>query len=263
MEYKINTEAGKLSYRTIGKGKPVMLVHGFGEDAGIWDGTICALSDYFKLLVPQLPGTGGSDMLEGQVIGMEDYAKCLQEILKAEGIDKCVMIGHSMGGYITLAFAEKYGQMLQAFGLYHSSALADSEEKKEARLKGIAFIQQHGAAAFVKSTLPNLFAHIGIHRKEAAVLEENAKSFTAAALAQYYRAMIARPDRTNVLKNSRVPVLFILGEHDKAVPFEQGLQQTHLPQKSFVHILRNSGHLGMLEEPEKTYSILRLFLDSL
>lgn len=262
MQKTINLPTGKISYTISGNGKPVMLVHGFGEDASIWKTVLPALKDYL-VIVPDVPGTGNSDLLKGENIGVENYAECLAAILEAESIPQCAMIGHSMGGYITLAFAEKFAEKLYAFGLYHSSAMPDSEEKKEARQKGIEFIKNHGAVAFVKSTLPNLFADISIHKEEANALAEKAKLFTNEALIQYYHAMMARPDRTSVLKQSNVPVLFILGEHDKAVPFEQGLKQTHMPKQAHVHILRHSGHLGMLEERQKANEILRLFLDSI
>ena len=85
--------------------------------------------------------------------------------------------------------------------------------------------------------------------------------FRSEALAQYYQAMIDRPDRTAVLKNAGCPVLFIIGEYDMAVPFQQGLQQSYLPARSHINILRNSAHMGMLEETKKVNEILVEFLN--
>ena len=88
---------------------------------------------------------------------------------------------------------------------------------------------------------------------------EKSKSFTDEAIIQYYQAMINRPDRTHVLKNFSNPILFIIGQHDKAVPFQQSMQQCYLPNQSHIHILRNSAHMGMLEEAEKVnYTLLQL-----
>jgi pimeloyl-ACP methyl ester carboxylesterase len=172
------------------------------------------------------------------------------------------MIGHSMGGYITLAFAEKYGQMLSGIGLFHSSAFADDTAKKDTRRKAIGFIQENGSDAFLKTSIPGLFADTIKHNAAIAALVEKGKQFSPQALIQYYEAMINRPDRTEVLTSANFPVLFILGENDKAVPFDQGLKQSHLPNESHVTILRESAHMGMIEESEKSFKNLADFLHS-
>jgi pimeloyl-ACP methyl ester carboxylesterase len=173
------------------------------------------------------------------------------------------MIGHSMGGYVALAFAEKYPERLNAFGLFHSSAFADTEEKKLARKKSIEFIQANGAHAFLKTATPGLFAetYTKEHSTEIEKLVEYLQYFTKEALVQYYEAMIVRPDRTAVLSSFPKPILFIIGEHDKAVPMQSGLQQSYLPQESHVHILQHSGHMGMWEETAKANGILKAFID--
>ncbi|RYE22915.1 MAG: alpha/beta hydrolase [Sphingobacteriales bacterium] len=241
-----------LQYKLSGSGNCVVLLHGFGEDSSVWDGMVQPLAASYHVLVPSVPGSGRSELLEGENISMTDYADAVHAILKAEGIIKCSIIGHSMGGYIALAFAEKYPDMLHAFGLFHSSAYADDEAKKETRTKAIAFIESNGVAEFFKSSTPGLFKDASASSSAVNDLLEKGNQFEPAALVQYYKAMIARPDRTEVLKNFPRPVLFLLGEHDKAVPFEHGLEQSHLPQQSHLHILRNSAHMGMLEEPEKS-----------
>jgi pimeloyl-ACP methyl ester carboxylesterase len=177
------------------------------------------------------------------------------------------MLGHSMGGYITLAFAEKYSASLTAFGLVHSSAFADSEEKKAARRKSIDFIKNNGAYEFLKTSIPGLFKGSDGSKGSDGLepydpLIEKGKNFTSDALIHYYQAMIARPDRTAVLKKFTGPILFIIGEHDNAVPFQQSLQQCYLPTVSHVHILRNSAHMGMLEESDNVNKILIDFLSA-
>lgn len=173
-----------------------------------------------------------------------------------------VVIGHSMGGYIALAFAEKYPSYLNALGLFHSTAWADSEEKKATREKGIAFIEQHGAFEFLKTTIPNLFSQKTKEEKPGipARLLDSLHNFSAASLVSYYRAMMQRPDRTFMLKKPSLPVLFVIGEQDNAVPMADSLQQCHLPEKSYIHILSESGHMGMLEEADKTNRLLSNFL---
>ena len=142
--------------------------------------------------------------------------------------------------------------------MVHSSAFADSEEKKANRLKSIEFIKKNGAYEFLKATIADLFTETWSSNNKETVEQqiEKSKSFTDEAIIQYYQAMINRPDRTHVLKNFSNPILFIIGEHDKAVPFQQSLQQCYLPNQSHIHILRNSAHMGMLEETEKVNNAL-------
>jgi pimeloyl-ACP methyl ester carboxylesterase len=155
-----------------------------------------------------------------------------------------------MGGYITLAFAEKNPHLLTSFGLIHSTAFADNEEKKETRRKAINFIHQHGAYAFLKTSIPNLFGE-KIKQENPEVIEqltEKSRNFSEAALVQYYNAMIRRPDRTEVMRKSEKPILFIIGSEDKAAPLSDLLHQIHLPSFAHIHIMEGIGHMSMLED---------------
>lgn len=236
----------------------MVLLHGFGEDDTIWDDLITGLHSV-KLIIPVIPGSGNTPSLPNAKL--EDHAKWLKEIIDHENADSVILVGHSMGGYISLAFAELYPARLKALGLFHSSAFADDEEKIATRRKGMEFIRKHGSFAFLETSTPNLFYDEDKNRNEIQQLLEKGKQFDPKALIQYYEAMIARPDRTEVLKKATFPVLFILGRHDKAVPFDSGLQQTHLPENAYIHILRNSGHMGMFEEPAESLEILVKFIE--
>lgn len=260
-EKSVTCNNAEVFYRISGKGFPVVLIHGFAEDGSIWDNQVYFLKNDYQLIVPDLPGSGRSSLINGSGVGLELYADCINSILKTEQISQCIMIGHSMGGYITLAFAEKFPSTLVAFGLFHSSSYADDETKIETRLKAIEFIRSNGAAAFLKTSIPGLFHEPG-NSNHAAALIEKGKDFSKKALIQYYEAMIARPDRTAILKNSHVPILFIMGQFDKAVPIEHSLEQSHLPSCSYIHILRNSAHMGMLEEGQEANNILANFLQA-
>ncbi len=244
----LETENGQLSYFLYGKGEPVVLLHGFGEDSRIWQKQIQFLQNRFQLIVPDLRGSGLSTLPQHS-LSVESMAQDLQMILKTENIQQCILLGHSMGGYITLVFAEKYPHMLTAFGLIHSTAYADSDEKKAARKKSIAFINEHSAFEFIQTTIPNLFSAAFNKQQKQQVLQltEQGRQFSKAALTAYYDAMIARPDRTEVLKNSSVPVLFFIGEEDKAVNPGDMLKQSSLPAVSQVLFVNGIAHMGMLE----------------
>lgn len=260
MNKTISIKGKEIFYRVIGNGKPAVLVHGFGEDGEIWHNQAKFLQDKFKLIIPDLPGSGHSALIDD--MSMEGMAEAILAILQEEKCTHCPVIGHSMGGYITLALAEKHTDALTAFGLFHSSAFADSNEKKATRQKGIAFIQEHGAGEFLKTVTPNLFAPDSKTKIPELIqdLIERGNNFTPQSLVSYYQAMMQRPDRTDVLRKTAVPVLFIMGKYDNAVPMEDSLKQCHLPEKSYIHILAQSGHMGMLEEPDKCNRILEEFL---
>lgn len=264
MQKKFLYQQKKIFYRVEGKGKPVVLIHGFPEDGSIFDRQINFLKEHCLLIVPDLPGSGRSELLvtsyklpvtgnlQPATISIEDYADCIKAMLEQESISSCIMLGHSMGGYITLAFAEKYPNLLSGFGLIHSTAFADNEEKKINRQKAIDFMEEHGAFAFVKTGIPNLFSP---QSKEAfpqkiASLIEKSKNVSTKACQQYYAAMMNRPDRTHVLKGNPLPVLFVIGEEDVAAPLNDLLQQIDLPESVYIHILKSVGHMSMLEAPD-------------
>jgi pimeloyl-ACP methyl ester carboxylesterase len=249
-----------LEYTVQGEGPTVMLVHGFGEDGTIWNVQGSLLSNY-KVIIPNLPGSGSAALLPHS--SMELLAGALKKIIETEAPGKqTTMLGHSMGGYITLAFAELFPEKLLAFGLVHSSAMADSVEKKETRRKSIEFIKANGAASFLKTMIPTLYAPSTeeAHPEWIEQQIEAAKRFSEETLVQYYEAMIARPDRTLVLKTTHMPVLFLMGRHDKAIPIDDILPQCHMPRVSYIHILEKSGHMGMIEEADETNKVLKEFL---
>lgn len=257
---RLTYKNGTLSYRVGGEGNAIVLLHGFGEDGEVWKNQFDLFPNH-RLIIPDLPGSGGSELMDN--ISMESLARSVVAVLDAEGIKQCVLIGHSMGGYIALAFADHHHERLNGFGLFHSTAFADSEEKKDTRRKGIQFIQRYGGAEFLKTTIPNLYGPVSKEKRKDLIEEHllSTRNFLAEALVSYYEAMIARPDRTHLLSMTDLPVLFIAGRHDAAVPCEDALRQSHLPRLSYIHILEHSGHMGMLEEPEESNKALLSYIE--
>ncbi len=270
MEKEILHQGKKIFYRSVGNGDAVVLIHGFGEDGEIWKNQIVFLECKFNLIIPDLPGSGKSEIIDD--MSMEGMAEIIKNIIDTEspkthlsGELRMTLIGHSMGGYIALAFAEKYPGYLKGFGLFHSTAYADTEEKKEVRQKGIQFIREYGAFEFLKSASYNLFSQISRDKMPKLIDEfiNSLRNFQDDALVYYYEAMMQRPDRIAILKALKIPVLFIAGKYDNAIPLNDSLQQCHLPEISYFHILAESGHNGMLEEAEKSNTILNDYLINL
>lgn len=257
---KLRYKDSKLSYRVSGEGKAIVLIHGFAEEGTVWRNQFDLFPGH-RLIIPDLPGSGSSDLIDN--MSMEGLARSVQAVLEAEGVEQCIMIGHSMGGYVTLAYADHFHHRLKGFGLFHSTAYADSEEKKETRRKGVDFIRRHGSAEFLKTSTPNLFAPASRNERRELVEEHlvSIRNFSSEALVNYYEAMIARPDRTHLLAMTELPVLFVVGRHDTAGSFDDALKQSHMPRLSYIHILENSGHMGMLEEPEESNKALISYIE--
>jgi pimeloyl-ACP methyl ester carboxylesterase len=264
MEKNLQFQNRSITYWLEGSGKPVMLVHGFAEDHRVWENQVKHLQKYFQLILPDLPGSGKSELLDD--VSMENMASVLKAILDKESISKVAMVGHSMGGYVTLAFAEKYADYLNCFCLFHSTAYPDNDEKKQVRAKAIEFMKRNGVEEFLKTSTPNLFMKDALGNldkdRQAMVIKvlEDYRELDGNALVAYYQAMMNRPDRTHVLKTFTKPILYLLGKHDTAVPYQQGLDQTRLAGNVDVHTLNNSGHMGMWEEPLESNRILEDFL---
>jgi pimeloyl-ACP methyl ester carboxylesterase len=264
---QLKIAGNKIVYQVHGKGKPVVLIHGFGETGDVWKNQVYYLENEFQLIIPDLPGSGKSDIIDDMSMeGMAEVIKLIidtefPKLLQAEK-SKIALIGHSMGGYVTLAFAEKYPGYISSFALFHSTAFADSEEKKETRKKGIEFVKKHGAFEFLKNTTPNLFSPFSKDGKSELIdrFIDSLHNFSSEAVVLYYEAMIQRPDRTHLLKTAHIPILFVMGKYDNAVPFQDGLKLAHMPEKAYIHILYQSGHMGMLEEHDNSNHILKKFL---
>jgi pimeloyl-ACP methyl ester carboxylesterase len=251
-----------LEYNDTSHGFPLILIHGFCESRELWKYSEKDLAMHFRVIVPDLPGFGESRLEESEV-SMEYFAEQIKLLLDSLSIEKCIMIGHSLGGYVTLAFAEKHESYLSGMGLFHSTAFADSEEKKENRNKTLDFIQKHGVSLFAESFVPPLFSlgSKGRLKTEIKELIHTAAASSEQGVIETTKAMRDRKDRTNVLKNVDIPVLFIVGKLDGAVPMEKTLEQCHLPKHSIVHFLEGVGHMGMIENKVESVKILINFAD--
>jgi pimeloyl-ACP methyl ester carboxylesterase len=265
MKKMIQYKNVSLLYHIHGDGSAVVLIHGFAETNSIWKNQAAYLNDYCKLIIPDLPGSGESQLPDPslQNLSIDYLADCIYAILENENLQQCIMLGHSMGGYVTLAFAEKYPGKLTGFGLVHSTAFADSEEKKQNRMRGIEMMESYGSYSFLKTAIPGLFSEV-FKKKEPAVVTElidESRQFKKENLQRYYYAMMQRPDRTLVLTNSNLPVLFVIGTEDTAAPLNDVLKQSHLPEIAYIHIIENAGHMSMLETPDILNGILKNFIN--
>lgn len=252
------------AYRVQGQGPVCILLHGFAEDGKIWDEQVRELSTSFTCILVDMPGTGLSAKAfeHHPQLTLDEAAKLVLQVMDQEGIPKAVLLGHSMGGYITLSFVEQFGDRLQGFGMIHSTAFADNEEKRQNRRRSVTFMKEHGTRLLLEQLYPNLYGE-KFKNEHYAQIEKQIKAselFQPEVLIRYYEMMMVRPDRTDVLRNAKVPVLFVIGTEDKTVNLTDSLAQCHLPLESHVHILETAGHMGMKEDPENTTAAIRAFM---
>jgi len=247
-----STQHTRFFYRKFGSGPAIVLLHGFPESGVLWQQVWPELAERFTILVPDLPGSGQSGRGREKVT-MESMAEVVNGMLEAENIDSAVFAGHSMGGYVSLAFAAKYGQKVKGLSMVHSTAYGDDEEKKNNRRKVIELIRKGGREAFIRQMIPALFspstreARPGIVEKQV----ESGLQLEAESLIAYYEAMIERPERTDMLTGAGFPVQWIIGKDDTGVPFTKGLQQCTLTSVNFVSVYNMCGHMSMLENSKK------------
>lgn len=238
-----------LNYEIYGTGSQnLVLLHGFMENLLMWDDMTPLLSKRFRLIKIDLPGHGRSD-LYAQTHTMELMAEKVKEVTDALGLNTFHLLGHSMGGYVSLAFAEKYAHSLASLTLFFSTALPDDEEKKQIRHRSLGIIDQ-AFSMFVNNSIPNLF-----NPNERDVLKDKIELAKTLALSTNpegvkaaQRGMIERPNRVAILEQFNKKILIISGRHDGAVKNEW---LTELPQQSNLKIYSlDCGHNGHWEKPE-------------
>jgi pimeloyl-ACP methyl ester carboxylesterase len=240
-----------------GRGFPVILVHGFCETHDIWNAVSKNLSGKFRVLCPDLPGFGKSQSLP-ENFSITDVGTCMLNWLAALNIESCIVIGHSLGGYVALAMAEQQPDVLKAFGLFHSTAYADGAEKKLSRNKVMEFVAKHGVKPFIESFIPPLFYdQANPHIPAVVALALQTKLET---LLSYTAAMRDRPDRTEVLQQFKNPILFIGGEMDGGITPASVQAQAQLASTPVVHILSSIAHMGMFESEGQTVEKMHQFL---
>jgi len=251
----------KVAYEQVGQGQNLVLLHGFCEDSTMWADFVPLLSKKYTILTIDLSGFGKSDLLEEHSIDAMADAVCAG--LDHLSIKTCVLIGHSMGGYVGLSFSEKHPKRLSGLGLFHSHPYLDSEIKIKNRLKTIRFIKRHGIAPFAGAFVRDLFTDTFVNNNKQFIedfIHKTSMQHSDAVIAASY-AMINRENKVNVLSNLDCPTLFIVGEQDNAISKQNSLEQLSLGKIASVHLFEDAGHMAMFESPLQSLEIIADFMD--
>lgn len=239
-----------LNFERKGNGKETLvLLHGFMENLSIWSDMEPHLSDNFSLLKIDLPGHGQSEII-AEVQTMELMAEEVKKVLDHENITKIHLLGHSMGGYISLAFAEKYPEYLKSLTLFFSTYFPDDAEKKEQRIKSYRIIKD-AFAHYARAGVPNLF-----NPNEKDILEGKIETALEVALSTHnlgalasVKGMVERTDKKHIMENLEAKILVLAGKHDNAVKTETMIK--HIPDRSNIKsYILDCGHNGHWEKPK-------------
>lgn len=245
-------EGRELHYRDDGRehSHTLVLLHGFLQNLDVWSSFTLTYMRYMRVITIDLPGHGYS-ATHSDVHTMDFMANAVKAVLDAAGVEHCVMAGHSMGGYVALAFADHYGFMLNGLALLHSHAMADSAETRAMR-DNVCRQVHVNRAGFIVDFITHLFdeskrQYLAPEIKELRdqCLESREEGILAAQ-----RGMKLRTSRVATLSRFDKPVLFVYGKNDPRIPIELGLSQALLPQRSEVLILDHVAHMSFIEDRE-------------
>ncbi|MDX2171954.1 MAG: alpha/beta hydrolase [Bacteroidota bacterium] len=243
-----------------GKGRVVVLLHGFLGSHQIWEQTITNLSKSYRVIAIDLPGHGNTPCF-GYAHSMDLMAKCVKTVLDFLRLKKYVIAGHSMGGYVALAFADLFPDNLRGLCLYHSTAYADSDEKQKDRLRAINAVKAN-KNIYTVATIKNLFASKNLKylKPEITFATGIAKQTSKKGIIAALHGMKDRPSRDIILGLVTYPTLIVIGEHDNVLQAPQLLEQAKTFKNGSVLYLEHDGHFGFLESPKKSNIELRKFL---
>jgi pimeloyl-ACP methyl ester carboxylesterase len=240
-----------LAYERRGKGTPMVLLHGFPLDHHVWDDIAPLLEDQFDLILPDLRGFGRSTTVDS-LYGMEEFASDVAGLLDTLGIPKAAIVGHSMGGYIALAFARLYPERVSGLGLVASQAAADAPERREGRYKSAAEVADKGIASVVEMMTTKFTPDPRLQEYARQSMERQPPAAYIGAL----KAMAERLDSMALLSSIQYPVVIVHGDADALVPIERAREvKAAVPHAHLVEI-NGAGHMPMMEAKEKTAQAL-------
>jgi len=258
--YQLLYKNTKISYSDTGKGNAIVLIHGFLENQTMWQDLAPELCQKYRVITLDLLGHGESDCL-GYVHSMEENADVVQAVLSKLRIRKAVFVGHSMGGYVALAFAELYPEKIRGLVLLNSTSKADSEERKDNRNRAIKAVKKD-YTTFVRLSITNLFSE-----ENREILTDEIEKVKIEALKTPLQGIVAslegmknRKDREVLLHLSPYPKMLILGEKDPVLIYETALEQIKNTAVKFVTF--PDGHMSHIENREELKDVLLGFFKS-
>ncbi|MGM9453933.1 alpha/beta fold hydrolase [Legionella bozemanae] len=248
-----------ISYNDIGEGKPLILIHAFPTDQRLWQPQQEELKEHFRVITLDLWGFGESSSVDGKAISMAEYADEVKQLLDYLKIDKAIIGGESMGGYIALAFLEKYPNQTLGLVLSNTQAVADSPETKATREKTALDVLKNGTENLINGFMSKaLSSNASQQTKD--YLHHILTLQKSSAIASALRGMALRNSTSAILVTTKLPILIITGELDNVISPQQSIDMHSLSKNSQLIILSNAGHLSNLEQPKQwNQAVIEMF----
>lgn len=253
MYYTIDFKNSTIRFKDEGKGPVIVLLHGYLESLEIWSLFSAELAESCRVVSIDIPGHGKSGIF-GKVHTMELLAQTIKSVMDHLNTDKYFMVGHSLGGYVTLAFLELFPKCLSGFSLFHSFPLADSKEAIKNRNREIKLVENGKKDLIYSVNIPKAFATDNLEKfsKQIHNAKEIARDIPDEGIIAVLNGMINRPDRSDILTGTSLPFLWILGKKDNYIPYEVIVKKVEMPKHGKLITLKNSGHMGFVEEKQKS-----------
>lgn len=251
----------KIFFTDTGKGRVLVLLHGFLGSHEIWSEFTKKISKRFRVITIDLPGHGKTPSI-GYYHSTELLAQCVKGVLDKIGVRRYVIAGHSMGGYAALAFSELYPENVCGLCLFNSTSYADSEEKKKERDRVIRLVKKEHKY-YVVEVVTQLFAPENTSKlpDEVEKVKRIAMATSQQSIINSLEGMKERKSRDLILKFAEYPILFIIGKKDSVINYESMYPQMGLCKYPNVLMLENSGHMGFYEAAKETLKELEKFTD--
>lgn len=248
-------------FTSIGKGNAVVFIHGFLENSSMWNEIALELSKKYRVISIDLLGHGQTGNL-GYIHSMEDQANMVKAVLNHLKLRKYIFVGHSMGGYVALAFAKLFPQSVKGLCLMNSTALPDSEEKKLNRDRAIKAVKQNHKT-FVRIAIPMLFSEKNreIYLKEIAQITQEALQLSTQGIIAALEGMKIRKNQTSIYKNASFPIQMIIGKQDPALDYDSLIIQTKNTKVKIIEF--PDGHMSHIENKKELIEALTSFIKEL
>ena len=255
---------GKIHYSDSGKGPVIVLLHGYLESSEVWNGFAGKLSPEFRVIAVDLPGHGNSDVY-GEVHSMEFMAMAIKDLINSLELNKVFLTGHSLGGYVTLAFLELFPDCLSGYCLFHSQPFPDPPVVLEKRRREIEIVKAGKKNLMYPDNVIRMYASSNLVKFSDALerSKDIASQIPGEGIIAVLNGMMIRPSRLSYMEEGNIPCLWILGLMDSYIPCDFIQTMVNLPVNAKVIILKKSGHLGFIEEEDLSVKVVSNFVKKL
>ncbi len=264
MSHYFQYKTAKINYTDKGRGKIIVLLHGYLESSEVWNGFEERLASKFRVIAVYLPGHGFSDVI-GESHTMEFMATIVKELLESLDIQKVILAGHSLGGYVALAFLELFPEYLSGYCLFHSQPFPDSQEAHEKRKREIVMVAAGKKDMIYPENIIKMFSSSNLEKfsEDIKQLKDIASRIPGDGIIAVLKGMMVRPSRLAVMEEGRVPCLWILGLMDNYIACDIIQGKINLPSNARLCVLTKSGHIGFIEEEDRAVEVVSDFVEEL